>query len=98
MVTGAWRCPLDLRALSISRVLVDSVRATTSTPPIQFFGSGKHGIDVQLDDDLDVRPGAKTTLTIDFKLSESFSMRGLSIGHDGLVFKPSVHSHSRHDG
>ena len=75
-----------------------TVLTTTSTPPIQFFGSGRHGIDVQLDDDLDVRPGTMTTLTIDFKLGESFSMRGLSIGHDGLVFKPSVHGHSRHDG
>ena len=75
-----------------------TVLTTTSNPPIQFFGSGKHGIDVQLDDDLDVRPGTMTTLTIDFKLGESFSMRGLSIGHDGLVFKPSVHSRSHHDG
>jgi len=41
-----------------------------------------------------VHAGATTTITLDFRLGESISLRGHSIGHDGLVINAVVRGHS----
>jgi hypothetical protein len=71
-----------------------TVLTATSTPSVDFFSHGRHGILVDLDNDADVHAGATTTITLDFRLGESISLRGGSIGHDGLVLNAVVRGHS----
>jgi hypothetical protein len=71
-----------------------TVLTATSTPSVDFFSHGRHGILVDLDNDADVHAGATTTITLDFRLGESISLRGQSIGHDGLVLNAVVRGHS----
>jgi hypothetical protein len=70
------------------------VLSATSTPSVDFFSHGRHGILVDLDNDADVHEGATTTITLDFRLGESISLRGGSIGHDGLAINAVVRGHS----
>jgi hypothetical protein len=74
--------------LKNGKVLTDS-----STPPVKFFSRRRHGILVDLDNDMDVRPGATTTITLDFRLGDSIFLRGASIGDDGLVIRAVVRGH-----
>jgi hypothetical protein len=70
-----------------------TVLTATSTPNVEFFSRGRFGILVDLDNDVDVREGATTTVTLDFRLGESISLRGFSIGHDGLLIRAVVRGH-----
>ncbi|HXD24003.1 MAG TPA: DUF4382 domain-containing protein [Gemmatimonadaceae bacterium] len=70
-----------------------TVLTATSTPPVDFFSRGRFGVLVDLDNDVDVKPGAMTTITLDFRLGESIALRGHSIGHDGLVIRAVVQGH-----
>jgi hypothetical protein len=70
-----------------------TVLTATSTPSIDFFSRGREGILVDLDNDADVRPNQTTTITLDFRLGDSISLRGPSIGHDGLVLSAVVRGH-----
>ncbi len=69
-------------------VLTDS-----STPSVDFFSRGRQGILVDLDNDAIVRPGEKTTITLDFRLDQSLFLRTRSIGHDGLLIRAVVRGH-----
>ena len=71
-----------------------TVLTATSTPSADFFSHGRHGILVDLDNDADVREGATTTITLDFRLGESLFLHGSSIGHDGLDIRAVVRGHS----
>jgi len=71
-----------------------AVLTSTSTPSVDFFSRGRHGILVDLDNDVDVHEGATTTITLDFRLGESIRLRGLSIGDDGLMIAALVRGHS----
>jgi hypothetical protein len=71
-----------------------TVLTATSTPSVDFFSRGRHGILVDLDNDADVRAGATTTITLDFRLGESIHLRGLSIRDDGLMIAAIVRGHS----
>ena len=71
-----------------------TVLTATSSPSVDFFSRGRHGILVDLDNDADVHPGATTTITLDFRLGESISLRGHSIGHDGLMINAVVRGHA----
>lgn len=79
--------------LKNGKILTDS-----STPPVEFFSRGRHGILVDLDNDADVKAGATTTITLDFRLGDSIMLRGFSIGDDGILVRPVVTGHVRHDG
>jgi hypothetical protein len=75
------------------KVLTDS-----STPPVELFSRGRHGILVDLDSDADVKAGATTTITLDFRLGQSLMLRGRSLGDDGLIVAANVSGHVDHDG
>ncbi len=70
-----------------------TVLTATSTPSVDFFSRGRYGILVDLDNDADVRPNQTTTITLDFRLGDSISLRGPSVGHDGLVLRAVVRGH-----
>lgn len=70
-----------------------TVLTATSTPSVDFFSRGRFGILVNLDNDVDVMPGATTTVTLDFRLGDSIALKGHSIGHDGLVIRAVVSGH-----
>jgi hypothetical protein len=70
-----------------------TVLTETSTPNVDFFSRGRHGILVDLDNDADVRAGQTTTLTLDFRLGESIHLRTHSID-DGLMINAIVRGHS----
>ena len=70
-----------------------TVLTATSTPSVDFFSHGRFGVLVDLDNDVDIKPGATTTVTLDFKLGDSISLKGHSIGHDGLVIRAVVSGH-----
>ena len=70
-----------------------TVLTATSTPSVDFFSRGPFGILVDLDNDFVVRAGATTTITLDFRLGDSIRLRGLSIGHDGLLIGAIVRGH-----
>jgi hypothetical protein len=70
-----------------------TVLTATSTPNVEFFSRGRYGILVDVDNDIDVRAGATTTITLDFRLGDSIALRGLSIGHDGLLIRAIVRGH-----
>lgn len=80
---------------SMSNVVLKNgtVLTETSTPPVEFFSRGRHGILVDLDNDADVRSGGTTTITLDFRLGDSILLRGHSIGDDGLVIAAVVRGH-----
>ena len=69
------------------------VLSDTSTPPLEFFSRGRHGILVELDNDADVKAGATTTITLDFRLGDSIMLRGHSIGEDGLFLNAVIRGH-----
>jgi len=70
-----------------------TVLTATSTPGVEFFSRGRFGVLVDLDNDVDVQPGKTTTLTLDFRLGDSITLKGHSIGHDGLVIRAIVRGH-----
>ncbi|HEY2848980.1 MAG TPA: DUF4382 domain-containing protein [Gemmatimonadaceae bacterium] len=70
-----------------------TVLTATSTPSVDFFSHGRFGILVDMDNDVDVKPGATTTLTLDFRLGDSIFLRGNSIGDDGLFIRAVVRGH-----
>jgi hypothetical protein len=70
-----------------------TVLTATSTPSVEFFRHGRFGILVDMDNDVDVKPGATTTLTLDFRLGDSITLKGSSIGDDGLVVRAVVTGH-----
>ena len=71
-----------------------TVLTATSTPSVDFFSRGRHGILVDLDNTADVRDHETTTITLDFRLGDSITLRGPSISHDGLVLRAVVRGHS----
>lgn len=73
-----------------------TVLTMQSTPPIEFEQRGRHGLFVEFDDDVAVEDGATTTITLDFRLGDSVTLRGRSV-HDGFFFRPVVTGHSEHD-
>jgi hypothetical protein len=75
-------------------VLKDGTVLTDSTtPPVDFFSRGRHGILVDVDNDMDVHAGATTTITLDFRLGDSIFLRGRSIRDDGLLIRAVVRGH-----
>ena len=78
-------------------VLLDgTVLSATSVPPVEFERRGRHGLFVELKDELEIHEGSTTTLTLDLKLDESLTLRGRSI-RDGFFFRPVVDGRSRRD-
>lgn len=101
--------PVDTGHYKAVRLIIDPARSNivlldgtvltmTSTPPVEFERRGRHGLFVELKDELEVLEGSTTTLTLDLKLDESLSLRGRSI-RDGFIFRPVVdgRSHRDHD-
>jgi hypothetical protein len=70
------------------------VLTATSSPSIKFPSAGRSGIKIRLAQPVVVpatTAGATPpTLLIDFDLSESFVLRGNSLGREGLLFKPGI--------
>lgn len=89
--TGTFRAVrLVIDPSKCTIVLKDgTVLSATSTPPIEFENSHRHGLMVELNDALDVKADATTTLVLDLKLSSSVSLRGTSV-HDGFFFRPVI--------
>jgi hypothetical protein len=86
------------------RIIIDPSKSTvvlkngtvltdSTTPSVDFFSRGRHGILVDLDNDADVHEGATTTITLDFRLGESIFLRGHSIGGEGLIIRAIVRGH-----
>jgi hypothetical protein len=73
-----------------------TVLSTTSKPPIEFEQRGRHGLLVELNDVVNVKDQQTTTMTLDFRLGESVSLRGRTI-RDGIIFRPVVKG-SHHSG
>jgi hypothetical protein len=71
-----------------------TVLTATSSPSIKFPSAGRSGIKIRLAQPVVVpatTAGATPpTLLIDFDLSESFVLRGNSLGREGLLFKPGI--------
>lgn len=98
--------PIDTGHFKSVRLIIDPARSsvvlkngtvltTTSTPPVEFERRGRHGIAVELEDELTVEDGATTTLTLDLKLDKSLTLRGSGF-RDGLFFRPVVNGRSHH--
>ncbi|MHB1312162.1 MAG: DUF4382 domain-containing protein [Gemmatimonadaceae bacterium] len=78
-------------------VLLDgTVLTTTSTPPVEFENSHRHGLLVELEDSLEVDEGSTTTVTLDLKLNQSITLRGHSV-RDGFLFRPVVNGRCHRD-
>ncbi len=101
--------PVDTGHFKAVRLIIDPARSNivlldgtvltmTSTPPVEFERRGRHGLFVELKDELEVHEGSTTTLTLDLKLDQSLTLRGRSI-RDGFLFRPVVdgRSHRDHD-
>ncbi|MFA6165923.1 MAG: DUF4382 domain-containing protein [Gemmatimonadaceae bacterium] len=99
--------PVDTGHFKAVRLVIDPARSNivlkdgtvltmTSTPPVEFERRGRHGLFVELKDDLEIHEGSTTTLTLDLKLNQSLTLRGLSI-RDGFFFRPVVDGRSHHD-
>lgn len=99
--------PVDTGHFKAVRLVIDPTRSNlvlkdgtvltmTSTPPVEFERRGKHGLFVELKDELEVHEGSTTTLTLDLKLDQSLTLRGTSI-RDGFIFRPVVDGRSHHD-
>ena len=95
--------PVDTGHFKAVRLVIQPAQShivlkMTSTPPVEFERRGRHGLFVELKDDLEVHEGSTTTLTIDLKLDQSLTLRGRSI-RDGFFFRPVVdgRSHRDHD-
>ena len=101
--------PVDTGHFKAVRLVIDPARSnmvlkdgtvlsTTSTPPVEFERRGRHGLFVELKDELEVLEGSTTTLTLDLKLNKSLTLRGRGI-RDGILFRPVVdgRSHRDHD-
>lgn len=73
-----------------------TVLTMQSTPPIEFEQRGRHGLFVEFDNDVDVEDGATTTITLDFRLGDSITLKGRTV-RDGLVFRPVVTGHSERE-
>jgi hypothetical protein len=72
-----------------------TVLSTTSKPPIEFEQRGRQGLLVELSDTVEVKEQQTTTMTLDFRLGESVSLRGRTV-RDGFFFRPVVKgSHHR---
>ena len=101
--------PVDTGHFKAVRLVIDPARSNmvlkdgtvfsaTSTPPVEFERRGRHGLFVELKDELEVLEGSTTTLTLDLKLNKSLTLRGRGI-RDGILFRPVVdgRSHRDHD-
>jgi hypothetical protein len=101
--------PVDTGHFKAVRLVIDPARSNivlldgtvltmTSNPPVEFERRGKHGLFVELEDEIEIDEGGTTTLTIDLKLDKSLTLRGTSI-RDGFYFRPVVdgRSHRDHD-
>lgn len=99
--------PIDTGHFKAVRLIIDptksnivlkdgTVLTTTSTPPIEFENSKKHGLLVELQDSLEVGEKGTTTVTLDIKLNESITLRGRTV-RDGFLFRPVVNGRSHHD-
>lgn len=99
--------PVDTGHFKAVRLIIDPARSNivlldgtvltmTSTPPVEFERRGKHGLFVELKDELEVHEGSTTTLTLDLKLDQSLTLRGRTI-RDGFFFRPVVDGRSHHD-
>jgi hypothetical protein len=74
-----------------------AILTDSTTPSVEFFSRGRHGILVDLDNDADVQEGTTTTITLDFRLGESIMLRGRTMD-DGLIIRAVVLGHARRDG
>jgi hypothetical protein len=94
------KTPVDTGTFRAVRLVIDPAKCTivlkdgtvlsaSSTPPVEFENSHRHGLMVELNDSLDVRAGSTTTLVLDLKLGSSISLRGTSV-HDGFFFRPVI--------
>lgn len=91
----AIRLVIDPTRSSI--VLADgTVLSMTSNPPVEFENRGRHGLLVEFDDDVNVREGDTTTITLDIRLESSVALRGRTI-RDGFIFRPVVVGRSEHE-
>jgi hypothetical protein len=99
--------PVDTGHFKSVRLIIDpaksnivlkdgTVLTTTSTPPIEFENSHRHGLLVELQDALEVGEGSTTTVTLDLKLNESITLRGRTV-RDGFLFRPVVDGRSHRD-
>lgn len=99
--------PVDTGHFKAVRLVIDPARSSivlkdgtvltiTSNPPVEFERRGRHGLFVELKDELDVDEGSTTTLTLDLKLNQSLTLRGRTI-RDGFLFRPVVDGRSHHD-
>jgi hypothetical protein len=66
-----------------------TVLTGNSRPGIKFPSAGRSGIKVVLHKPVSVTSGG-TVLVLDFDLGKSFVMRGHTISHNGLLFKPVI--------
>jgi len=88
-----FRLILDTDKSSVT--LTDGTVLTgNSTPGIKFPSAGKTGIKVELAAPIQITTN-ETVMVIDFDLGRSFVMRGNSIEHNGLLFKPVIRGTAR---
>jgi hypothetical protein len=65
-----------------------------SRPGIKWPRAGKTGIKIILDEPISITEG-ETVMVLDFDLGRSFVMRGHSLSHLGLIFKPVIRAVAR---
>ena len=66
------------------------VLAGNTTPGVTFPSASRSGIKIQLEEPVQIVAGATSDLLVDFKVNDSFVMRGNSIDRNGLLFKPVI--------
>jgi hypothetical protein len=66
------------------------VLSGTTTPNVSFPSGAATGIKIVLAQPVTIDAGATTNLLLDFKVNDSFVMRGNSISQNGLLFKPVI--------
>jgi hypothetical protein len=92
--------PVDTGVYRAVRLVIDPARSNivlkngtvltaTSSPGIEFEHRGHHGLFVELEDSVEVSEGGTTTLTLDLKLNQSLTLRGISL-RDGFLFRAAV--------
>lgn len=97
--TGTFRAMRIVIDPSKSNVVLKNGKILTdsTTPSVEFFSRHRHGILVDMDNTPDVKEGATTTITLDFRLGDSIMLRGRTV-EDGLMIRAVVLGHARGDG
>ena len=62
----------------------------TSTPNVMFPSGSTSGLKIALSAPILVKSNDTTTMVVDFKVADSFVLRGNSISQNGLLFKPVI--------